>query len=78
MSFDRALQKHFSTDREKKRYMKDHNIVHDGSMEREKKRDERNAAIVNEMRNKRGLKSKTVQELAGNARKVKGRTLYFT
>jgi len=78
MSFDRALQKDFPTDRARKEHMKRNNIVHDGSMEKENKRDERNAAIVNEMRNKRGLKSKTVQELAGDARKVKGRTLYFT
>ena len=75
--FDKALNKDFSTDRAKKAYMKEHGIVHDGSMESERKRDERNGEIINEERRKQGLKSKTLQELAGDAKKVKSRTVYF-
>ena len=75
--FDKALNKYFPTERAKKYHMEKHGIVHDDSMEREHKRDERNAAIVNETRRKQGLKPKTLQELAGDARKVKAPTKYF-
>lgn len=75
--FDRALQKYFPTERSKREHMKRHGIKHDGSMESETHRDRRNAEIINQDRNKQGRRSKTLQELAGDARKVKGRTLYF-
>ncbi len=75
--YDKALNKHFVTERSKKEYMKAHSIVHDGSMENENKRDERNVAIINDERRKQGLKPKTKQELAGDARRVKSPTLYF-
>lgn len=77
MGYDKALAKYFSSERGKRAYMKEHNIAHDGSMESERKRDERNGEIINEERRKQGLKSKTLQELAGNARKVKRPTTYF-
>lgn len=75
--FNKALNKFFPTERSEKEYMKAHGIVHDSSTESENKRDERNVAIINESRNKQGRKSKTAQELAGDARKVKAATKYF-
>jgi len=74
---DKALNKFFPTERSKREHMKIHGIAHDGSMEKERKRDDRNAAIINQERRKQGLKPRTLQELAGNARKVKS-TVYFT
>ena len=75
--FDRALQKNFTTVRAKREYMKAHGIHETGSSESDKKRTSRNAEIVNEERNRKGLKSKTVHELVGNSRKIPGKTLYF-
>ncbi len=76
MTYDRALQKDFPTERSRKEYLKQHGLAHDGSMESDKKRTSRLAEIINEDRNKQGLKSKTVQELVGNSRKIPGRTFY--
>ena len=75
--YDKALNKVFRSKSEKERHLKEHGIVHDGSMENDRKRDDRLAEIINEERNKQGLKSKTLQELAGDAKKVKSRTVYF-
>lgn len=74
--YDRALQKFFPTKSSEKEYKKIHGIAPAGSMESERKRDDRNAAIINESRNRQGRKSKTLQELAGDARKVKSPTIY--
>lgn len=75
-TFDKALQKYFPTEKSKREHLKRQGIVHDGSMESERKRDNRLAEIVNESRNKQGRKSKTLQELAGDARRVKSPTIY--
>ncbi len=75
--FNKALNKFFPTERSEKQYMKEHGIVHCGSVEKESTRDNRLAEIINQRRNKDGLKSKTLQELAGDARRVKSSTKYF-
>ena len=76
MEYDKALNKWFKSPQEKKQHMKVNGIAHCGSMERESTRDNRLAEIINEDRNKQGLKSKTLQELAGDSRKVKSSTIY--
>jgi hypothetical protein len=75
--YDRALQKHFATNREKRDYLKAHGFRESGDMESDKKRTARNVAIVNEARRKQGLKPKTAQELVGDSRKIPGKTVYF-
>ena len=66
---DKALNKVFKSKQEKKEFMEKTGIRHDGSMESERKRTSRLCEIINDHRNKNGLKSKTEAELVGDARK---------
>ncbi|MBU0598901.1 hypothetical protein KKF61_08025 [Patescibacteria group bacterium] len=74
---DKALNKNFLSDKEREGYLKEKGFKHADDSERDKHRTERLAHTVNEERRKQGLKPKTEQELVGNSRKIKGRTLYF-
>ncbi len=68
---DKALNRVFRSKEEKKEFMKRTGIRHDGSMESERKRTSRLCEIINDERNKKGLKSKTEAELVGDARKFR-------
>ena len=76
--FDRALNKHFGTRREKKEYLKKHGLRHDGSTESERHRIERIAEQYNEQRKKEGKKPRTVQEIVGTTRRIPQKLYFFT
>jgi len=75
--YDKALNKNFLSDKQREAYLKEKGLKHANDTEKEKHRTERLSHIVNEERRKQGLKPKTEQELVGNSRKIKGKTLYF-
>ena len=66
--FDRALQRHFRNKDDKRRFLKEHNIIENYSMEDDRKRRKRLVDEINYHREKEGLKPKTQAELEGDAR----------
>ena len=67
--FDRALGKHFSTKQEKRDFMNAHGLAEDGSMESQRKRDNRCYEMVMEEKKKKGLPTENKEEfLRGRSR----------
>lgn len=60
--FDHALQRHFSTKREKREFMNAHGLAEDGSMESRVNRDKRVYDIAMIEREKRGLPTESRDE----------------
>lgn len=75
--YDKALNRVFTSKGQKKEYMKANGIAHDGSMESQRKRTNRLCEVVNEERNKQGLKSKTEEELVGDSRPHSSKKYFF-
>lgn len=67
--YDKALGRYFSSKTEKRDFMNAHNLVEDGSMESERHRVNRLCEVINEEREKHGLKSKTKEEIIGDSRR---------
>ncbi len=63
--FDKSLQKEFYSKTEKRDYMKHSGLQELPQTESDKHRYERCAATINDDREKKGLKPKTVSELRG-------------
>ncbi|MFH1835521.1 MAG: hypothetical protein ABH851_04970 [Methanobacteriota archaeon] len=66
--YDKALNKTFYSKSEKEMFMKAHHLVEDGSMENEKHRENRLVEEINYHRAKAGLKTKTKEQLIGDAK----------
>jgi len=75
--YDKALRQYFPTVISKKEFMKKNGIRHDGSTESETHRVNRIAEEYNEKRRKEGKKTRTVQEIVGDTRRIPTKT-YFT
>ena len=68
--FDKSLRRFFPDAKTKANFMRENKIIHEGSNEDDSRRTERLCGVINDDRNKKGMKSKTVQELVGNSRNV--------
>ena len=66
--YDKALNRWFSTKSEKRNFMNIHGIIEEGSMENQRKRDDRLVEQINEERRKQGLTPKLKEQLIGDSR----------
>jgi len=66
--FDRALNKTFYSKSEKEKYLKQHHLAEDGSMESEKHRENRLVDRINYEREKAGHKPLTREQLVGDSK----------
>jgi hypothetical protein len=67
--FDKALRRYFPSKRAKAEFMRQNNIVMEGSDENVKHRTNREVEFINAERKKKGLPEKTMNELVGNSRR---------